>query len=115
MLRRDGHERHALVARGDHARQQVRRAGAGVAEHRSHFARRLVDPLGHVGRGSLVADRYEAQTVPFQRRQQWIQHGTGKPEHEADALGCQAPRQQPAPGDRRHDRPPDRLQMSCRL
>ena len=43
--------------------EQVRRAGAGIAEHRGDLAGRLVEAFGHVHAGGLVADRHQSDAV----------------------------------------------------
>ncbi len=92
MLGRDDEERHPLVTSGNHARDQVRRAGAGIPEHRRDLSGRLVQALCHMGARRLVPDRDEAHLVRLQRRQQGIDLRARQAEHEADTLTLEAAR-----------------------
>lgn len=83
-------------------RDEIRRAGTGIAEHGRHPAGRLVHAFRHVRAGRLVTHRHEADAAAFERSQQRVDLGTGQPEHEPHALGRQAPRQQLTTADLAH-------------
>ena len=87
---------------GDHAGQQVGRAGPGIAEHGRHLARRLVQALGHVSGRRLVADRHQPDAVRLQLREQRVDLRRGKAEQELDALGLQRAGEQLAACDLGH-------------
>ena len=66
MLRRDRQQRHSLMARGDHAREEVGRARSRIAENRCDLARGLVETDCHVGSRRLVSHRYQADAFVIQ-------------------------------------------------
>jgi hypothetical protein len=105
VLRGDRDERHAFVPRGDHTGDQVRRARARVAEHGRDLAGRLVEPLGHVRTGCLVAHRYEADVASLERGKQRVDLRARQPEHEPHALERQAARERLTAGDLGHGVP----------
>jgi hypothetical protein len=102
MLRRDDDDGDALVARGDHAGEQIRRAGTGVAKDGSHLAGRLVQPFRHVHRGGLVPDRYESHLVLLQLGEQRVDFRTRDSKHELDALADQTSQQKLCSGNFTH-------------
>src|SRR5208283_4380653 len=89
MLRGDNDNGYALVPRRDHAGDQIRRPGTGIAKHRRHLAGRLVQPFRHVDGGSLVANRDESHFVLLQLGEQRIDLRTGESKHKPDTLADQ--------------------------
>jgi hypothetical protein len=106
VLGGDGQHRHALVASGDHARQQVGRARARVAQHHGRRTGRLEDAFRHVRARRLVADRDEADALGLEGGEQRIDLGAGQAEDEANVLAGEAAREQLAAGDLGHRTPP---------
>ena len=86
MLRGDGDDRTTFVPRGDDARDEVCRAGPGVAEHGGDLAGRLVEPFGHVDSRRFVTHREEADVVAFEGGQHRVELRPGQAEHEAHAF-----------------------------
>ena len=102
MLRGDNDDGHALVARGDHAGQKIRRTGTGISEHGGHLTGRLVQPFRHVDGGRLVTDGNESHVVLVQLGEQRIDLGTRESEDELDALGDQTSQQKFSTSDFAH-------------
>ena len=114
VLRGDGHQGNTLVTGGDDARDEVRRARAGVPQHRRHLPGRLVETLRHVGAGCLVPERDEADLVGLQRGQQRIHLRARQPEHEAHPLVRETACEELSTGDLGHGGfPPSRELTRC--
>ncbi|BCI89363.1 hypothetical protein NIIDMKKI_45690 [Mycobacterium kansasii] len=102
VLGGDGQHRNTFVQCGDHSRQQVRRAGAGIAQHSRDLSRRLVQSLGHVHPGRFVAHRHQPDTVGLQLREKRIDLRGRQPEEELDPLGLKRTGEELAAGHLGH-------------
>lgn len=60
---------------GQEAGNEVCRSRSWVTEHRRHLAGRLVEPLRHVYRSGLVANRDHADAMVDQHREQRVTFG----------------------------------------
>ena len=94
----DRDQRHPLVARIDHARQEVGGAGAWIGDRRRDLAGCLVQPFGHVDGGGLVTHGDEPNAVGLQGGEERIHLRRRQPEHKAHAFVRQASGEQFAAG-----------------
>ena len=102
MLRGEDDDGNTFVARGDHAGEEICGAGTGIAEHDRDLAAGLIESLGHVNGGGLVANRNESDAVVVELGQYRIDFRAGESEHELDALGDQTFQEQLGTSDFAH-------------